>query len=426
MASVYLLLGSRLSEILKFSSLDIKDWLESETSSIFTPVHAKAQRLIEEMRKALENLLETSKMLLENSGKEIEKRNMKTYGRARALNKLARLFIDRLRGIKVPEKISYDSVSAFIQETQRAFLVTEVDIRNWFPRVSPFFIFDRRKFLTVFEKAKELLKELHSFLTKEYVKTKTLEETFQLLDKLRTLESQLADLENQRATTESEKDLLEKKIAETQQKMAELKSKGGISQLNQVSLEIDALNTEVKHSLQHLQKPFIKLHALTLHGGGSGLTPEELNKLNQYLENPLEGLATEEANYPLLKQILQKLTRLMTDGQLKLKPDKMRKAEQAIHNIANKNSLAILHQKCADATTRKRQLSASIEVAETKNDLSKLQQHLENLESKKHGVESEESAIERAFNETLEKIRNHKNQIEKNIFGFMGKRVRIE
>jgi len=65
-------------------------------------------------------------------------------------------------------------------------------------------------------------------------------------------------------------------------------------------------------------------------------------------------------------------------------------------------------------------------VAETKSDLSRLQEHLEKLERRRESIESEKNAIERAYSETLEKIRNHKNQIEKNIFSFMDRRVRIE
>jgi hypothetical protein len=415
-----------LSEILKFTSNNIKGWLESETGAIFNPVHARAQTLLDEMRDAIESFSDVSKMLLDNSAKEIEKRNMKTYRRARALNKLARMFLDRIKQIKVPEQVYYDSFSSFVQETQRAFAVTDVDVRNWFPRISPFFILDRRKFLTVFENVKELLKEMQNFQTREYVKTKTLEDTFQLIDELKALEDQLANLREKKAETEVEKASVEKEITETQQKMVSLKSKGGISQLNQIAVDIETLSTEVKHSLQHLQKPFIKLQSLTVHGGGSGLTPEELNKLNQYLEKPFEALATEEAGYPLLKQILQKLARSMAEGKLKLKPDKMRKAEQAIENVLNKNSLATLHQKCLEVTMRKSQLSTSAEVAETKGDLSKLQEHMEKLERRKGNVKSEENATERACNETLEKIRNHKSQIEKNIFSFMGRRVRIE
>jgi DNA repair exonuclease SbcCD ATPase subunit len=415
-----------LSEIQKFSSNNIKGWLESETGAIFNPVHAKAQTLLNEMRGTIENLTDVSKMLLDNSGKEIEKRNMKTYKRARALNKLARMFLDRKRQIKVPEQVYYDSFSDFVQETQRAFAVIDIDVRNWFPRISPFFILDRRRFLTVFEKAKESLKEMNNFLTKEYVKTKTLEETFQLIDKLKTLEDQLANLKEKKAEAELEKASVEKEIAETRQKMTDLKGKGGIGQLNQIAADIETLNREVKHSLQHLQKSFIKLQSLTVHGGGSGLTPEELNKLNQYLEEPFEALATEDAGYPLLRQILQKLTRSMADGKLKLKQDKMRKAEQATENILNRNSLANLHQKCVDVTMRRRQLSTSAEVAETKGDLSRLEELLEKLERRKNSVESEESVTERACNETLEKIRNHKSQIEKNIFSFMGRRVHVE
>jgi hypothetical protein len=426
MAYVYLLWGNCVSEVLKLSSSEIKGWLEKETSSIFIPVHAKAQKLLDEMRKSLENLVDSSKMLLDNSSKEIEKRNMKTYGRARALNKLSRLFLDRMRQIGVPEKVSYDSFRDFVQETQKAFLVTEVDIRNWFPRISPFFILDRRKFLTVFEKAKISLKELNDFLTKEYVKTKTLEDTFQLIDKLQALEEQLSKLGTQRKNVEAERSSIEGEISEMQKKMVELKSKGGISQLSQLDSEINALNVELKHSLQHLQKPFIKLQSLALHGEGSGLTPEEINKLNQYLDNPIEALSAEETGYPLLRQILQKLAQAMASGKLKLKPDKLRKAEQAINSILNKNSLAGLHQRCVDIMLRKKQLSASAEVAETRSGLLKLQENLEKLEQKKRALELEESVLEQTFNATLEKIRSHKNQIEKNIFDFAGRKVSIQ
>ena len=415
-----------MSEALKFSSKDIKDWLERETGSIFVPVHAKAKKLLDEMRKSVEDLVEVSKMLLDNSAREIEKRNMKIYGRARALNKLARLFVDRTRQIRVPEKVSYDSLNKFVEDTQKAFAVTDVDVRNWFPRVSPFFILDRRKFLAIFERAKLTLRELSSFLAKDYVKTKTLEETFQSIDKLLVLEQQLGNLKQQRARTEGQRTSVEKEIAETQQNIVALKSKGGISQLSQTSSEIDALCVEVKQSMQHLQKPFVKLLSLATHGEGSGLTPEELSKLNHYLENPFEAFSTEAAGYPLLKQMLRKLELSISQGKLKLKPEKTRKAEQAIENIANKNSLASLHQKCTDAIARKTQLSTSEEVTTKQHDLLKLQEQVENFRRKMGIVETEQASIQRTYNETQEKIGRHKSEIERNIVSFMGKTVRID
>jgi hypothetical protein len=414
-----------LSETLKFSSTDIKAWLERETGSIFNPVHIRAQKLVEEMGKSVNSLAETSKMLLDNSAKEIEKRNMKTYGRARALNKLAKLWTDRTRQLKVPEKVTYESFSALVQDTQKAFTVTELDIRNYFPRISPFFILDRRKFQTIFEKAKFLWKEMDSFQTKEYVKTKTLEETFQLIDKLIVLEGQFKELDVHKTKVGSDKVVLEREITETHRKISELKTKGGVGQLSQTGGEIESLTVETKHNLQHLQKPFIKLQALATHGSGSGLTPEEFTKLGQYLENPFEALSTEEMGYPLLKQILGKLRRSIAEDKLKLKPEKVRKAEHAINNIMNNDSLATLHKQSREASARKAQLSTSEEVAVTQRDLTKLCEHVDNLTRKKGVLETEEFTIDRNCKETAEKIRSVKSEIEKNVFGFMTKKIKV-
>lgn len=426
MAFTYFLRGNLLSDVTKFSSRKIKSWLESETSSSFTPVHAKAQRLLDEMRRALDSFVETNKALLESSSKEIEKRNMKTYRKARALNKLARLFLDRIRPIKVPDKVFYDSFQGFVQEAQKAFLVIEVDIRNWFPRISPYFILDRRRLQGVFERVKELLKELNDFLTREYVKTKTLEETFQLINKLVDLEEELASFDEQKKKVENEKTDVINEIAETRQKMVYLKNKGELSQLGQVNKEIEALRMQLKHNLRHLRKPFLKFHSLATRGEGSGLTPDELKKLSQYMGNPFLAFATEESGYPLLRQILQKLVRSMSEGKLKLKSDRERKAKQDVDNILNNNSLLSLYQKCNAAIIKRKQLSTSTEVTEAKNDLSNLQEFLDELERKKGIVGSEENTTNRAYEETQEKIQNCKDSIEKNIFSFLNRRVQIE
>jgi len=413
-----------LSEALKFSSKDAKDWLEKETSSIFIPVHETAQKLLDKIKKTLENVTEVSNMLLENSRKEIEKRNMKTYRRARALNKLARLFLERIRQIEVPNQVSYDSFHDFVQETQKAFIVTEVDVRNWFPRISPFFIMDRRKFLGVFEKAKESLKELHDFLTKEYVKTKTLEETFQLIDDLQAFEGQLVDQEAQKKKTETKKSSIERKIVEKQQEITDFKNRDSLTQLNEISTEIEELIMEVKHNLRHLRKPFIKYQSRVFRKGG--LTPEELKKLNHYIENPFDAFATEETGYPVLKQILEKLASSMSSGKLKLKHDRKRKAEEAISGVFNKKSLDDLHRKCRKTLMQKKQLSTSAETAKIKRNILELQEDLKKLGRKKRRVELEENVIERDLKEILKSIDDRKKGIEKNVFDFMDRKIIIE
>ncbi len=258
-------------------------------------------------------------MLLDNSTREIERRNMRIYNRARALNKLAHLFLDRLKKLNLPEEISYDTVSRYAQEIQKVLMVTEIDIKNWFPRISPFFIMDRRKFLTVYERAKQAYAILNDFVTKEYIKTKTLEEAFQLLNELQNVQKQLETIGEEKEKIKNERIPIEKEITELEQKIGELKNSGPIDKLNLVNAEIDALSNELKHSLRHLQKPFIKMQALATSGGGGGITPDELSKVNQYLEKPLDAFTTEENGYPMLKQILQKLENLMAEDKLKIK-----------------------------------------------------------------------------------------------------------
>ncbi len=289
------------------SSGEVKRWLENQTSSILTPVHAQARKLRDDMNFQIQTVADVSKQLFDTSSKEIERRNMKVYNRARALNKLARLFLDRLKKLNPPEQVSYDSLSRYAQETQKIILVTDIDIKNWFPRISPFFIMDRRKFLAIYERAKQAYTNLNDYISKEYVKTKTLEEALQLINELQNVEKQLVVLGDEKETIKKERLPIEQEIATLEEKINELKCKGPIDKLNMVNCEIESLCNELKHALRHLQKPFIKMQALATGGGGGGITPDELNKINQYLETPFDALVTEKPGYPQLKEILQKL-----------------------------------------------------------------------------------------------------------------------
>ena len=414
-----------MSEVTNFSSKDIESWLEEQTSSILTPVHAQAQKLQDDMRDAIQSLADVGKMLADNSSKEIEKRNMRTYNRARAMNKLARLFADRVKKVNPPEQVSYDNLNKFAQDTQKVFIVTDIDIKNWFPRISPFFIMDRRKFLAVHEKAKESLATLNDFLTKEYVKTKTLEETFQLINELHGLEQQLSDVEAERKSIENERVPIEEELAELEKKSAQLQSEGPVDQLFLVEAEIETINKELKHALRHLQKPFKKMHALALYRGGAGLTQDERDMLELYLESPFKAFTAEAAGYPVLKQILQKLVRLMNEDKLKLKSDKARKAEQDIDGILNRDSLAKIYVRCAEVAARERAILNSAKMEEIKRDLSVYQEQTKRLKVMKARVEAHEAVKEHAYEEVVSRIGSHKKAIEKNVYASLGQKVKI-
>lgn len=407
------------------TSIEAKRWLESQTGSILAMVHAQAKQLRDEMNLQIIALADVSNLLQETSAKEIEKRNMKVYNRARALNKLAKLFLERLKKLSPPEQVSYDSLSRYAGEIQKVLIVFDIDIKNWFPRISPFFIMDRRKFLGVYEKTRQTYNALTDFLNKDYIKTKTLEEALQQLNDLQNLETQLQSIEEDKKSIKNERVSLEQEIADLEQKVQELQTQGPIEKLNLINSEIETLSNEIRYALRHLQKPFIKMQAMATSGGGGGIRPDELTKVNQYLEKPFDALAEEQTGYPMLREILEKFEGMLAKDTLKLKPDKARKAGESIHEILCQNSLDSLQLKCKATAANRSQLLASAKLDETLRSIAEYQDKLGQLKARKASIETHESVKGSAYQETVEKINNLKRAVEKNITTALGTKIQI-
>lgn len=411
---------------LNFSTSDeTKSWLENQTSAVLFPVHDQAKKLRDDMNLAIRNVEDVSKMLFDISSREIEKRNMKVYNRARALNKLSRLFLDRLKKLNPPEEISYASISRYVQETQKIFFVTDIDLKNWFPRISPFFIMDRRKFLAIYEKAKQAYNALNNFVNDEYVKTRNLEEALIQLNELQDLEKQLESLGADRESIKAERLPLEQEIAQLEQKIGELQRRGPIDKLNMVNAEIDSLSNELKNELRHLQKPFIKMQALATGGGGGGITPDDLSQINVYLDKPFDAIVSDKPGYPRLREVLEKLEVMLAEDKLKIKPDKARKAEQSVNEILHKNSLAKLQLRCVEMAINREQLLESSKMDEIKQNISQFQDQIDQLAARKTSVETHETVKENRYKETLDKISNLKRTIERNVNAALEVKIQI-
>jgi len=414
-----------LAETLQFSTVALKEWIEKETSTTFIPVQAQAKKFRDETNQAIAALNEVCNSLLENSAKEIEKRNSNNFNRARALNKLAGIFIERLAKIPSPEQVTYDALSKYNIEAQKTLIVTEVDVRNWFPKISPFFIMDRRKFLAVYEKTKQTFGTLNEFVTKEYVKTKTLQETMQMINDLQNLESKLLNLQVEIENTKNERLPIEQKIAELEQKTGEMKTAGPIDQLNLVTGEIGVLGNDLRNTLRHLQKPFIKIQALATFGGGVGVTPDELRMINMYLDDPFEALVIEETGYPILRQILEKLQVMLKEDKLKLKADKARKAEQSSVEILSKNLLNDAQEKCKRLAAQKGQLLASAHMEEIKQNISIFEDQVSQLSARRASIEAYETVKNREYQEFQSEANTRKRAIERNVLASLAKNIRI-
>ena len=414
-----------MTEALQFSTVALREWLEKETNTTLIPVQTQAKKFRDETNQAIIALNEVCKSLLENSAKEIEKRNSNIFNRARALNKLAGIFIERLAKLPSPEQITYDALSKYNIDAQKTLIVTEVDVRNWFPKISPFFIMDRRKFLAVYEKTKQTFGTLNEFVTKEYVKTKTLQETIQMISDLQNLEKKLSNMLSEIENIKNERLPIEQKVVELEQKTGELKTTGPIDQLNLVTVEIGALNNDLKNTLRHMQKPFIKIQALATFGGGGGVTPDELRMINLYLDDPFEALSREDVGYPILRQILEKLQVMLKEDKLKLKPDKARKAEQSSIEILSNGLLDSMQEKSKILSVQKNRLLESAHMDEIKQNISTFEGQANQLKARKASIEAHESVKNREYQELLSEANTRKRVIERNVFASLNKTIRI-
>jgi len=413
-----------LSEI-TLSSQEIKNWLDNETNDFLSPIQLEAKKNQENLQEILQNIREVSKSLLDISSNEIEKRNMRVLNRARVLNKLATLFLERIERIKISDQISYVNLSKEVMETSKIFRVTDIDIKNFFPRISPFFIRDRRKFLAVYEKAKESFEKINEFIKEEYVKTKTLQETFQIISELLDLEKKLNEIEIEITKTKKDQLFSTKELDEFTAKIASLEDKDTINQLSQIDQEIAKLRIEANKAFRHLKKPFKKMQALSLHYNSTNLNPKEVAILDLYIENPFDALIEEKESYPLLKQILTILKDLLDTGKLKLKSDKTRKAQIAIKNTIQ-NSLAKLHRQSIEANKQKKLILNSDTLTEINKKQAEFQEQTRKLEARKARIDAYALVKKTKSNRLLDRINEHKKLIEDNVLKSIEKKIKIE
>ena len=153
--------------------------------------------------------------------------------------------------------------------------------------------------------------------------------------------------------------------------------------------------------------------------------PEATTKLDEYLENPFIALATEKKGYPLLKSILQKIGTALDNKKMKLKPSRMKKAKDQIARIINKAALSSLHKNCSEALNKKRQLSTSGAISETRDKRANLQESFKELHTKKRLLEAREDRFKKQEKEALKRVEKQKKAIENILSDLSSKTVQL-
>lgn len=413
-----------MSEELEIPLENLREWLEREAVPIVEPLKAEATSLLNNLRNKLDDIRENCEKLSDNGEREMLKGNPKTYRRAREVYRFARGILETIDETNIPEEVSYENLQTLCEVFKKTLSVIGRERARRFPRISPYFIIDRRRFDVSLKKTADSFEELRSFSSDEFEKAKTVEDSFSMTDKLLQLLDELDDAEKRMKKMELKREALEKKLAENQQNITLIKSEDKIGELEQIDRKIKELEERVKHDLRHLQKPFLKFQSL-VRGPGYPLPLDETKKLGEYLSKPFIAIATEDEGYPLLKGILQKMEDAVAKGKMKLKSSRLRKAQQKINEILRKDALTTLHQSCKETFSQRQQLLTSKAMATFQNKLTQFQKNLRELKKKKELMDSRKAVLESEHQKMKKKIKTQKRQLEKTILDLTDKNVRV-
>lgn len=267
--------------------------------------------------------------------------------------------------------------------------------------------------------------ELDAFLSHEYQKVKVVEELYLGIDELARLKNEIDKYGNRKATMQEKMQAIQQRIEKDRQAVESIKKSEKLGDLEDLKQKVQQRRHQVQYYLRHLEKPFMKFRNLA-GGPGYSLFKEEVEKLEQYLKDPFIALATETQGFPVLKSILKKVAVAMNAGKLKLKSSRLKKAQEKIDEIVNKNALDDLRLECEHIFSLTQKLVSSEETLWAEKRLKQLEQRLGVLQRRKKAADIRLDALEREHKQLLNKVEQRKSELEETVVDILGKQVSIK
>lgn len=405
--------------------LEVKQWLSKDTEHATEPLQEKARNLLKEIKERVGDATDSSQKMLQNSQSEMDKSNPKTYRFSRNASKFAESLTNTFNALKFSDSTEYESLRAFGDDLEKTCTNADQLRRSAYAYISPYFIFDRRRLDVFIKRLYDINKELHSFITSKYAMIKTVDEANSHVDKLtQTLEDTKRNEESLNQTQEKML-LLEKEITETKEKLLQMRSRSEFHELAELDQRTEELRAEVKHHLRHLQKPFYKLQSLS-RSGEVAVPPDEIHKLEEYLADPLVALAAEGNGYSTLRSILTKLDSTIAQGKLKLKAQRLRKAQDQISAVIGRNSLDQLQKSGQEVLAQRRQLLSSEATRTLQSELLQLQRQLETIQKEYEFVTARNKALKNDQMKLKDRTEHLRKELEEKILQLTHKNVHVD
>jgi hypothetical protein len=387
-------------------------WVVERTADLLADYRSDILRPIEKIQQALLKIEESTELLLEEVVLDGE---LTVPG---AASKLSEALRSQGADLEFPKEPSFASVQELLEKLESFLRGSHEAGRRYIPRLP--------------KAHKRAIKELDyqiRTISNAYQKIKKISEKTKLPKELDLLAQEVEDLKQktQQLITLSERLVeLEKRKTEltdrleTREKAVEqFHSSSGLSEIDTIHREIDAIRMLVTNQLNFLKKPLKKLSQAA--GTSMMLSSTAVEGADAYSTDPWQAFGQDRENLSKLKACLTALSKAVQTGKLRFKQSIDRRIVERKEEICGKAALDELIQRYSSLIERKQELESGISTEEQRD----LHKALERAKWEQRDIKAEITHGEEQKTRIAKILASLKNKVEKMITRITKEDVRI-
>ncbi len=381
---------------------ELGTWIAERTDELLADYRSDILRPIEKIQQALLKIEESAELLLEEVVIDGE---LTVPG---AASKLSEALKSRGGDIEFPKKPTFASTQELLEKLEYYLRGSTEAGRRYVPRLP--------------KAHKRAIKELDyqiRVISNAYQKIKKVSEKNKLPKELELLAQEVEELEQKaqqlvKLTAELE-ELRERqiemagKLKTHQQAVERFHSDSGLSEIENIRREIDAIRMLVTNQLNFLKKPLKKLSQAA--GGSIMLTSMAVEGAEAYSSNPWQAFTQDSEKLSKLKACLIALGDAVQAGKLRFKQSIDRRIVERRTEICDKAALDELLERYSRLVERQRELESSVSAEEQRG----LQKALDRAKWEHRDVDAEIAQGEGQKSRLVKVLESLKQKIEKMI-----------
>lgn len=334
---------------------ELADWVNERTSDLLADYRSEILRHTDKIQQAMLRIEESAQLLLEEVVVEGE---LTVPG---AASKLSEALRSGGGDIKFPEEPSFTSTKDLLGKLESYLRGAHEAGRRYIPRLPK----AHKRAIKELDYQIRLISTAYQKIMKASEKTKLPKELDRLAKEVEELEQktkQLIRIVTDLGEMRERKTEMADKLETQKQAVERFHSDSGLSEIDTIRREIDAIRMLVTNQLNFLKKPLKKLSQAA--GGSIMLTSMAVEGADAYSSNPWQAFRQDVDNLSKLKACLTALSEAVQAGKIKFKQSIDRRIVEKQEEVCGKAALDELLERYSNLVERQRELESGVSTEE--------------------------------------------------------------